>query len=1223
MSNFQFLAEEWPDLFASARKVEQYVTTDPIGACIHGRRTLELAMKWLYQHDRELQPPYDETLSALIHEPSFRNLAPAAVFVKAKLVKDIGNRAAHEGARPLEQRDAAQVAQELFHILYWLARTYTRTDARRFEGLTFNPNILTERLRRLAALKENAAKSAEQLRALEAKLAERERQLEEQQQAAFIREAELAELQAAAAQAAERTVTSQNEEPRWQTGPMPTVAETAASTGEGELSPELLAASLLTPGLLPREGLNEQLRISDAAIARVKQEIAAAKQRNSTVPDAHDYSEAQTRDYFIDLLLREAGWLLSRPEDREFKVQGMPGGKNGFVDYVLWGDDGLPLAVVEAKRTKKDARVGRQQAKLYADCLEARYGVRPIIFYTNGYEHWLWDDANYPPRVVQGFYKKDELQLLIQRRTSRKSLANAPINAQIVERYYQTESIRSVTQTLEGGHRKALIVMATGAGKTRTVIALADVLQRCNWAKRILFLADRRSLVKQAANAFKTFLPETNPVNLLEEKEETGSRVFVSTYPTMMGLIDQHDNAKSESGESRRFGPGHFDLIIIDEAHRSVYQKYRAIFEYFDSLLVGLTATPKAEVDKNTYSLFDLESGMPTYAYELDQAVSDGFLVPPVPISVPLKFMREGITYADLSEEDKEAWEALEWEEEEVIPDRVEPPALNKWLFNKDTIEKVLAHLMTNGLKVAGGDRLGKTIIFAKSHLHAMAIEQIFNENYPAHKGTFARVIDNYEPYAQHLLDEFSIAKKEPHIAISVDMLDTGIDVPEVLNLVFFKMVRSKTKFFQMIGRGTRLRPDLFGPGLHKDSFVIFDYCQNLEYFNQNAKGVETRLQEPLGKKLFLHRLELLQGVRQEAGREGSDDAALQTLETDIADTLHAEVASMNIHNFVVRPQRKHVEQWSERGAWDTVAPQDATELAEHVAGLPSELDPDDESAKRFDLIMLKLQLAILNKEPAFERLRDGVREIASGLEEKRAIPMINAQMELILELQTDEYWQDVTLPMLDTARKRLRDLVKFIDKYSQPPLYTNFEDEINEGVELPISALSSSAGLVNYRKKVMQFLEQHESHPVLQKLKQNRRLLPDDIQELESLLFTVGELGSREEFEKAFGPQPSLGKFIRSLVGLDREAAKQAFGEYLNETAYNTNQIRFVNHIIDYLTKNGTMELGLLYQQPFTYISPTGLDGVFSDGQVTQIAQILSNINQNAMGLYGTSTHP
>ena len=471
----------------------------------------------------------------------------------------------------------------------------------------------------------------------------------------------------------------------------------------------------------------------DAELKRLRAEIAEVKKATAATPDAHDYSEDETRDLFIDLLLKEAGWPLDQERDREFKVDGLPTptGK-GKVDYVLWGDDGLPLAVVEAKRTRRSPKDGQQQAKLYADCLETRFGRRPVIFCTNGYEHWLWDDLNYPPRLVQGFYKRDELELLIQRRTSRKPLRAAEVDDKIVERYYQTRAVRRVCEWFETDKmRRALLVMATGSGKTRTVIALADVLMRCNWAKRVLVLADRLALVSQAANAFKEHLPDSAPVNLVTEKGTEG-RAFVSTYPTMMGLIDE------TTKDVRRFGVGHFDLIVIDEAHRSVFQKYRAIFDYFDAPLVGLTATPKGEVDRNTYGLFHLETGVPTDAYPLEDAVRDGYLVPPKAVSVPLKFPRQGIKkYEDLTDE----WDELEWDEDGNIPDVVEAAAVNAWLFNADTVDKALEYLMTKGLKVAGGDRLGKTIVFAKNQKHAEFIEERFNHHYPHFAGHFARII--------------------------------------------------------------------------------------------------------------------------------------------------------------------------------------------------------------------------------------------------------------------------------------------------------------------------------------------------------------------------------------------------------------------------------------------------------------------------------------------------
>lgn len=573
MTQFAFLKAEFANVFAHAKKAEELSLSDPRGACFYARLALETAVTWMYEADTSLREPYQETLCALIHEPTFRKLVDNdALVAKAKIIKDLGDRAVHD-TRAVSEQSATTAVRELFHFSYWLTRTYARGD-QPVAGIQFDPGKLEKTLTIKVSTAQQIKKISDEAEA-HAKELEREK------------------------------------------------------------------------------------------IKRLQDKIAATKKENTAAPDTHDYNEAQTRDAFIDLLLNEVGWPLDQDRDREFPVTGMPNATGeGFVDYVLWGDDGKPLAVVEAKSTRRDAQAGQQQAKLYADCLKKRFGQRPLIFYTNGYDHWFWDDSSYPPRSVQGFLKKSEMQLLIQRRSTQKPLAKVDINTDIAGRYYQTRAIGRVCESFEKDHlRKALLVMATGAGKTRTVIALTDLLMRANRVKRVLFLADRIALVKQAHNAFKTHLPSAPSANLLEKhdpkkNDHNGARVCLSTYPTMMGLINEME------GGARRFGPGHFDLIVIDEAHRSVYRKYRAIFDYFDSLLVGLTATPRDEIDRDTYSLFELERGVPTDAYDLDEAVADGYLVPPQAISVPLKFQQEGINYYDdLSDEDKEEWDALEWTE--------------------------------------------------------------------------------------------------------------------------------------------------------------------------------------------------------------------------------------------------------------------------------------------------------------------------------------------------------------------------------------------------------------------------------------------------------------------------------------------------------------------------------------------------------------------------------
>ncbi len=942
---------------------------------------------------------------------------------------------------------------------------------------------------------------------------------------------------------------------------------------------------------------DERLAAYEAELAQLREQIAAAQAANTKVDD-HDYTEAETRDTFIDVLLAEAGWPLADARDREYPVTGMPNATGqGFVDYVLWGADGLPLAVVEAKRTTRSAAVGQHQANLYADCLEQQFGRRPVIFYTNGYEHWLWDDAaGYPPREVQGFYTRDELELLIQRRSTRQRLAEQPVNTAVVERPYQFRAIKAVGSAFDHKQREALLVMATGAGKTRTVIALVEQLMKANWVKRVLFLADRTALVNQAANAFKAHLPSATTVNLVTEKATDG-RVYVSTYPTMLNLINEVD----ESG--RRFGPGYFDLIVIDEAHRSVYAKYGAIFAYFDAMLVGLTATPKDEVDHNTYRLFHLEDGVPTDAYGLDEAVAAGYLVPPKGVAVGTKFLRQGIRYADLSEQEKDQWDSLEWGEDGP-PDEVGAEELNRFLFNEDTVDLVLATLMSSGRKVAGGDRIGKTIVFAKNQHHAEFIARRFDLGWPELAGHHAKMITHGTPYAQSLIDDFSTRDKAPHIAISVDMLDTGIDVPEVVNLVFFKMVRSKSKFWQMIGRGTRLCPDLFGPGANKADFLVFDFCGNLEYFGQDLPGSEGSVQKSLAQRIYEARLGLVTGL----------DAAV--IEADLraatAKTLHEIVAGMNLDNVLVRPHRRAVERFSAWEAWAALRPEDA-EDAYALSGLPSSVRDEDEDAKRFDLLVLRRQLAQLDGDHVTaERLRETVQAIAGALLGLTAIPSVAEQAVLLESVAGDEWWVDVTLPMLELARLRIRGLVRFVEKTRRSPVYTDFADELGQATTVDLPGITPGTNFERFRAKAAAYLREHEDHVALQRLRRNRQLTADDLGSLEEMLVAAGG----QQVDIAWGSEQTggLGLFIRSLVGLDRQAATEAFAHYLDGTRFSVDQVRFVSMIVDEVTANGVMEPRRLFESPYTDRAPTGPDYVFPDADVEVIVEILHDVKARAV---------
>ncbi len=991
-------------------------------------------------------------------------------------------------------------------------------------------------------------------------------------------------------------------------------------TGDPATSTNTVQMKALEKTLGDKDKELEEARQANESIQqeleRLRAEIAEARKQNEEIPEETlDYSEAETRKYLIDLLLKEAGWDI-KDEDKEEEVTGMPNTKKvGYVDYILRGKDGKPLALVEAKRTSVDPKVGQEQARLYAKCLAEKYGLRPIIFYSNGYQHYIWDDQDYPPRAVSGFYNRNELELLIKRREDRKPLKSADIDTEIAGRYYQKEAIQRISEHFIQRHRKSLIVMATGTGKTRLAIALVDLLQRNNWAKRVLFLADRVALVNQAKKAFKAQLPSSQPVSLIEDKN-TQSRVVLSTYPTMMGMLNEFND-----DGTRKFNVGHFDLIIVDEAHRSIYLKYRAIFQYFDSLLLGLTATPRSEVDRDTYGLFEVEKGVPTYAYELDKAVEDEYLVPPKAVSVGMKFQRSGIHYDDLSEAEQEEWDLLEAEDTKeeafnAIQDKdrkvVDPNKLDQFLFNKSTTDQMLRQLMTDGLKVDGGTKLGKTIIFAKNHKHAEFIEERFNACFPNLIGSFARIIDNQVKYAQSLIDDFSIPEKHPQIAISVDMMDTGIDVPEAVNLVFYKVVCSKTKFFQMIGRGTRLCEDLFAPEEDKEYFLIFDYCGNFEFFKQNPEGTEGNTSEPLDKRNFRYRVEILrhlkgkqeetQAVEEEAANYGKND-----LKSELTNLLHAQVTGMEYENILVRPHWEQVERFQTLENWKDLDDENYSNLNRQVAGLPSTEDLGIIEAQYFDSLILKGQLSILELDTKIIQLKKRIIEIGAKLQEKASIPQVKENLELIIEIQTDDFWQDVTLEMLEVVRKKLRNLMKLIDKKNRKIVVTDFEDEFQGMEEVDVGGLTEVIDKKQYKKKVQQYLKEHLDHIVLKKLHYHEPLTTKDLEELERFLFDAAVLGDREHFEDCYGKQDNLPLFIRGIIGLDRNAAKEAFTKYLDSNQFNANQIDFINLVIDNLSQNGIIEPKSLAQEmPFTSISEKGILGVFPMDQAQKVIAIV-----------------
>lgn len=880
-----------------------------------------------------------------------------------------------------------------------------------------------------------------------------------------------------------------------------------------------------------------------------------------------EVSEFETRKRYINIELKLAGWEFGKDIWEEIEVQGMPNESGvGYVDYVLYGENGKPLAVVEAKRTSKDPKIGQQQAKLYADCLEKRYSQRPVIFLTNGFDMYIWDD--YSDRKVYGFYKKSELQLMMDRRKSKKSLSSVTINDEISNRYYQKEAIRAVCEALENKQRKTLLVCATGTGKTRIAISIVDVLSRHNWIKNILFLADRKALVKQAKKSFTKLLPNLALCNLLDSKDSPeDARMIFSTYPTMMNAID---DTKSKDGK-RLFTPGHFDLIIIDESHRSIYKKYKSIFDYFDSYLMGLTATPKDEIDKNTYSVFDMENGVPTYAYEYNKAVEDGYLVDYTSIEFKTKIMEDGIKYDELSDEEKEEYENT-FNDDESIGDEIGNNAVNEWLFNSDTIDLVLNKLMTEGLKIEGEEKIGKTIIFAKNTKHARAIVERFNKLYPKYGGNFVKAVDYSINYVDSIIDDFSDKNKLPQIAVSVDMLDTGIDIPEILNLVFFKKVRSKTKFWQMIGRGTRLCPDLLGVDMDKERFLIFDFCNNFEFFKFNPKGFEGNKAETLTEKLFNIKVSMVKELQDIKYIEGE----YAELRKELLEELITSVKALNEDSYIVRMNLSYVHKYKNENVWSNIGAVAQNEIREYISPLITSYS-DDELAKRFDVVMYNIQLAYLQNNNASKGIRH-VMATAEKLSKLGTIPQIQQQKYTIEKAMTEDFWEDSDIFEVEEVRISLRELIKYLEKSSQKIYYTSFEDMIV--AEDRNDSVYNANNLKNYKKKVEYYLNSHKDELAIFKLRNNKKITKQDVETLEEIL--LKQLGNCDDYKKEFGDTP-VSQLVRRLVGLDREAANEAFSEFLNNKSFNTKQIHFVKLIVDYVVKNGFIEDNkVLMEDPF-----------------------------------------
>ncbi len=900
-------------------------------------------------------------------------------------------------------------------------------------------------------------------------------------------------------------------------------------------------------------------------------------------------SEAATRRLYIDLYLKEAGWDVLDTENVvmpskagiEIKVDGMPNNQGfGFCDYVLYGKDGNPLAIVEVKKTSVSPENGRHQVDLYGECMKKQYGYKPVLYYTNGYQTRIIDGF-YPDRDVMAFHSLEELELMIQRRQREKITADLHINDEITGRPYQKIGLTKLCEWLDSRHRRGLLVMATGTGKTRVAISLVDILTRAGWVKNVLFLADRTALVNQAKRNFAKLMPNMSICELSAGGEKDyNARLMFCTYQTMINYIDAED---------KRFTTGRFDLIIIDEAHRSIFNRYGTIFKYFDSLLVGLTATPKDEVDANTYHIFGCEAGTPNYDYSLEDAIHDKYLVGYQVINRTSEMISKGIDIKKLSDGEREQLEDY-FDDDPPTPDfNIPGNEIFKYLYNKDTCRRVIEELMQSGLRVDGGETMGKTIIFAYNHKHAQMIVDCFHDIYPDYPPNTCQLVDYSVNYGDDLVIKFG-EDPEFRIAVSVDMLDTGVDIPEILNLVFFKKVRSKIKFVQMIGRGTRLCEDLYGPGKNKSGFLIFDYCGNFEYFGENPEGKAGKETLTLSQRLFNVRIDLLYELQR---LEYQQNTKLLAYYMAIKNELHGKVVVIKSHDsrIQVREAMQYVDKFYNADTWTSLSPVMVKEAKRHITPLIDSGLAGDYLAVAFDIRVYYIENDIL-KTGTVNNVSDHIktlRLIAQYLlTEKASVPQVRNKAEELKKLYSEELWTNPTVEELEKLRIALRDLMQFIEGRKRKKFDIDIPDNIDDADYQPEN---TTIDIRTYREKVIDYLVEHSDNPVIKKIYNLEPINNEDLKELENVLWH--ELGSQEDYSQTTTIE-NLAAFVRSLIGLSQEAVNEKFGEYLDGNMFNSQQQEFIMTIISYVRENGDIELAdMVNTEPFNNYDLNDMFGV------------------------------
>ena len=934
----------------------------------------------------------------------------------------------------------------------------------------------------------------------------------------------------------------------------------------------------------------EAERLKNKTQEKSAEDRAKLTKEGQKAADLLEFNEATTRMQLIDSMLADAGWDVgvdgqdTDEVGQEVEVQDQPteSGK-GYIDYVLWDDNGKPLAVVEAKRTAESATVGRTQAKCYADGLEKEHGQRPVIFYTNGYDVFIWDDAgNYPDRKVYGYYSKESLQYLVNfQRKEKQLLEHIDINPTITDRDYQQEAIRRTTEKFSKKYRKSLLIQATGTGKTRVAISLTDVLIKANWVKRVLFLCDRKELRKQAKNAFGEHLKDASCTIVTQKThKERQHRIYLATYPAMIKLF-------------QTFDVGFFDLIIADESHRSIYNRYRELFLYFDSLQVGLTATPVNFIGRNTYRLFGCDDKDPTYYYSLEQGVEAGYLSPYEVSTHTTNFLRKGIKYEELTDEQKQQ---LEDDGENPEDFGYENMQVDSAVFNKETDRSIIRHLMDNGIREASGQHLGKTIIFARRHDHAVLLKNVFDEMYPQYGGSFCQVIDNHDPRAEQLIDDFKSTdgKDEITIAISVDMLDTGIDVPEIVNLTFAKPIRSQVKFDQMIGRGTRLSLNLFGPGKDKLKFRIF------EHFSKKPKQVDPSIKKSLLQLLFEARI----NIARTAFKEQNSPIFATTI-TEIGKMIKTlpekTIAVMDSWEKVFRLQKTATLQ--------TFTQAIINELIDDIGPLMQWININKQTdAYRLDLLMIQLEDTWLKKNSIFDdkkaELRSGTAMLPINLNQ------VMAKEQTVTNVKSDEFWQDVSFAELEKVRLDLREIWQYRQGVTPPPRSSKIIDITDGGVETnEISTGYETVDMMAYRLRVEEELNAHfATNPTLQKIRQGQPVTPTDLNTLTSLILTQNPDVDLDVLHSFYADTAvSLEYILRTIIGIDEVAVELHFKEFRTAHNLNANQLRFMALLKAHIAKYGSIDIDKLYEPPFTGIDSNGVDGIFpNEKDVDELVDIL-----------------